>query len=175
MEIEQMARTFRRIVTGNSKSGHSMLVEDSEIRETGGVGNFDFWMTATNMAGVGSLASFPFFPRTGQTIFRIFRIPPDDPSTTADDVAEIAAGFFAEVGDPSCKVDTSRHPLMHRTPTTDYVTLLSGEAALLLDDGDPIPLHPFDAVVQRGTNHVWLNTGREDAVFLVVMLGAGQE
>jgi hypothetical protein len=90
---------------------------------------------------------------------------------TAAAIERLAAGFFAELGDPRCRVDTSRHPLMHATPTVDYIMLLSGDAALLLDEGEPIALRPFDAVVQRGTNHTWLNTGCEDAVFLAVMLG----
>jgi oxalate decarboxylase/phosphoglucose isomerase-like protein (cupin superfamily) len=61
---------------------------------------------------------------------------------------------------------------MHCTPTTDYIMLLAGKAALLLDEGEPVELRPFDSVVQRDTNHMWLNTGDEDAVFLAVMIGA---
>ena len=38
-------------------------------------------------------------------------------------------------------------------------------------EGEAIPLKPFDAVVQRATNHIWLNTGTEDAVFVGVMIG----
>ena len=87
-------------------------------------------------------------------------------------IEQAATDFFAELGDRRCKIDTSRHPLMHATPTVDYIMLLSGDAALILDEGEPIALKPFDAVVQRGTNHAWVNTGREDAVFLAVMLGA---
>jgi hypothetical protein len=125
--------------------------------------------------GSDGLAHLPFFPRSGQTTFRVFRIPPDDPSMSAADIAALAEAFFAEVGDPRCRLDTSRHPLMHRTPTVDYVMLLEGEAALLLDEGEPLALKPFDAVVQRGTNHMWLNTGRKDAVFLAVMVGGQAE
>jgi hypothetical protein len=62
-------------------------------------------------------------------------------------------------------------PLMHTTPTTDYIVLLSGEVSLLLDEGEPVPLRPFDAVVQRGTNHTWVVTGCEPAVLMAVMLG----
>jgi quercetin dioxygenase-like cupin family protein len=60
---------------------------------------------------------------------------------------------------------------MHVTPTTDYIMLLSGEVSLLLDAGEPIPLQPFDVVVQRNTNHAWINTGREAAVLMAVMVG----
>ena len=37
--------------------------------------------------------------------------------------------------------------------------------------GDPIKLKPFDAVVQRATNHSWLNTGHEPALLMCVMVG----
>lgn len=115
--------------------------------------------------------SFPFFPAQGSTIFRVFRIPPADPAVTPEAFGKITEDFFAELGDPSCRVDTSRNPLMHQTPTIDYIVLLAGEAALLLDEGEPIPLRPLDAVVQQATNHAWINTGREGAVFLAVMVG----
>jgi quercetin dioxygenase-like cupin family protein len=63
---------------------------------------------------------------------------------------------------------------MHVTPTTDYIMLLSGEVSLLLDAGEPIPLQPFDVVVQRNTNHAWINTGSEAAVLMAVMVGQPQ-
>ena len=167
-----MDRSYRRLVTGNNASGRSILVEDAEIKETGSAGNFNFWRTRAWDSADVPARPLPFFPAAGETIFRVFRIPPDDPAMTGAAIERIATGFFAELGDPRCSMDTSRHPLMHATPTVDYIMLLSGNAALLLDEGDPIDLKPFDAVVQRGTNHAWLNTGREDAVFLAVMLGA---
>ena len=37
--------------------------------------------------------------------------------------------------------------------------------------GEPIKLKPFDAVVQRATNHSWVNTGREPALLMCVMVG----
>jgi hypothetical protein len=166
-----MPQTFRRVVTGNNANGRSVVVEDAAIAETGGAGNFNFWTTASEVANAGTAVSFPFFPRGDDTVFRVFRIPPDSPSVARADLEGMAAGFFAEIGDPAAKVDTTRHPFMHCTPTTDYIMLLSGKAALLLDEGEPVELKPLDAVVQRGTNHMWLNTGREDAVFLAVMIG----
>jgi hypothetical protein len=32
-------------------------------------------------------------------------------------------------------------------------------------------LKPFDAVVQRNTNHAWINTGTEAAILMAVMVG----
>jgi uncharacterized cupin superfamily protein len=61
--------------------------------------------------------------------------------------------------------------MMHTTATIDYIVLLSGEISLLLDEGEPIKLKPFDAVVQRATNHSWVNTGHEPALLMCVMVG----
>lgn len=47
---------------------------------------------------------------------------------------------------------------MHRTETVDYVIVLSGELELELDSGC-VSLKPGDAVVQRGTDHIWANRG----------------
>jgi cupin domain len=98
-------------------------------------------------------------------------LPPPDPAMTPAALEAFVEEFFAGVGSRSCKVDASRHPLMHVTPTTDYIMLLSGVVSLLLDEGDPIPLKPFDCVIQRATNHAWIVTGDEPAVFLAVMAG----
>jgi quercetin dioxygenase-like cupin family protein len=60
---------------------------------------------------------------------------------------------------------------MHTTRTIDYVILLSGRVTLLLDKGE-VDLKPFDVVVQRGTNHGWVNRGTEPALFAAVLIDA---
>jgi hypothetical protein len=164
-----MNRTFRRIVTGVDVDGKSRLVDDLAIEE-GDLDNFNLWMTRPGGDDRGE--HLPFFPPPGGAIFRVVRLPPPDPAMTQQDLDRVVEEFFAGVGSPECRVDTSRHPLMHVTPTTDYIMLLEGEVSLLLDKGDLIPLRPFDAVVQRGTNHTWLVTGSSPAVFLAVMVSS---
>jgi uncharacterized cupin superfamily protein len=61
--------------------------------------------------------------------------------------------------------------MMHRTATIDYVVLLRGRVTLILDDAE-VDLQPFDAVVQRGTNHYWVNRNLEPALLLGVLLDA---
>ena len=46
---------------------------------------------------------------------------------------------------------------MHRTSTIDYVFILSGELDMELDGGETVHLRGGDIVVQRGTNHAWVN------------------
>ena len=67
------------------------------------------------------------------------------------------------------RVDTSRHPAMHKTKTIDYIILLNGDVTLLLDE-DEVRLKPFNVVVQRGTNHAWVNNGHEPALLIAVLI-----
>lgn len=61
--------------------------------------------------------------------------------------------------------------MMHTTRSIDYVVLIRGELTLLLDE-DEVTLRPFDAVVQRGTNHYWVNRGTEPAILVGVLVDA---
>jgi hypothetical protein len=170
-----MSETRRVIVTQNNAAGKSSVLEDRQV-ESSGVGVFNFWETRggrdpDDLAGRGS-PSFTFFPDAGGTHFRLFTIPPVDSAMEPEQVKDIADQFFSAIGWPEARRDTSRHPFMHTTPTLDYILLLSGEISLLLDEGEPIPLKPFDAVVQRGTNHSWVNTGKTTALLVAVIVAA---
>jgi len=169
-----MPESHRVIVTGANEAGRSVVVEELFATLTG-PGNFDFWQTKPGQSphdiSTGR-SPLKFFPVPGGTMFRLFTIPPADPNMTPAELAGLQDWFFTEVGDPDGRGDTSRHPLMHKTPTVDYIVLLSGEISLVLDEGDPIALKPFDAVVQRGVGHSWLNTGRDPALLMCVMVGS---
>ena len=58
---------------------------------------------------------------------------------------------------------------MHKTETVDYIILLKGDVTLILDD-EEIDIKPFDVVVQRGTNHAWVNNGTEPALLIAVLI-----
>ena len=47
--------------------------------------------------------------------------------------------------------------------------LLKGDVSLLLDE-EEVRLEPFDTVVQRGTNHAWVNHGEEPALLIAVLI-----
>jgi len=168
-----MPESHRVIVTGTNDAGKSVVVEEAHA-PLRGPGNFDFWQTNTGRSphdlSVGR-SPMKFFPESGGTMFRLFTIPPLDPKMTPAQISSLQDWFFKEVGSPDARVDTSRHPMMHVTPTVDYILLLSGRISLVLDTGDPIELKPFDAVVQRATNHAWVNTGSEPALLMCVMVG----
>ena len=64
-----------------------------------------------------------------------------------------------------------RNPAMHRTKTIDYALILSGEIDMLLDDSE-IHLKAGEVVIQRGTNHAWVNRGNQPCQVAFVMIDA---
>lgn len=61
---------------------------------------------------------------------------------------------------------------MHRTDTVDYVICLSGEIDMEVDGGKSVTLRAGDVVIQRGTNHAWINRGTEPCRLAVVLIDA---
>ena len=82
---------------------------------------------------------------------------------------EIAADAFEKIGAAHHRVDTKKHPAMHKTETIDYIILLQGDVTLILDE-EEIDLKPFDVVVQRGTNHAWVNNGDKPALLIAILI-----
>lgn len=168
-----MAR-LRRIVTGATDQGRSHVVSDGPPFEFGSL--TEFWVTETAPASYGSDdevagRQVKLEPPQNGTVFRFFRVDPEDPSKSRDELEqEVAAGFSA-VGAEHCRPDTSKHVRMHMTSSVDYIVLLQGEVTLLLDDGE-VDLKPFDVVVQRGTNHAWINKTNEPALLVGILVDA---
>ena len=66
-------------------------------------------------------------------------------------------------------MDTSRNAAMHETDTIDYIILLKGDVSLILDE-EEVKLKPHDVVVQRRTNHAWVNHGTEPTLLIAVLI-----
>ena len=60
---------------------------------------------------------------------------------------------------------------MHRTETIDYAIVLAGEIDMEMDDST-VKLKTGDVVIQRGTNHSWVNRGSETARIAFVLIDA---
>ena len=60
---------------------------------------------------------------------------------------------------------------MHRTETVDYVIVIAGEIDMDMDDST-VKLKAGDVMVQRGTNHAWVNRGTERARVAFVLIDA---
>ena len=59
----------------------------------------------------------------------------------------------------------------HRTDSIDYITVISGEIDMELDDSS-VHLQAGDVMVQRGTIHNWINRGTTPCVLTVVLIDA---
>ena len=61
--------------------------------------------------------------------------------------------------------------LFRSTDSVDYIILLKGEVTALLDESE-VRMKPFDVLIQRGTNHGWVNYGDEPALLVAVLVDA---
>ena len=61
---------------------------------------------------------------------------------------------------------------MHRTDSIDYLTVVSGEIDMELDNGKEVHLKAGDVMIQRGTIHNWINRGPNPCVISVVLVAA---
>ncbi len=173
---------LRRIVTDNSAEGRSRVLIDGEAAKLIAVeesGLAEIWTAglapdrlydATDKLKDEDLR---LEPQAGAVKVRWFTVAPENPAQT-DEEKDAAAGFaFAAVGAAHARVDTSRHAMMHKTETLDVIILVKGAVDLILDDGDPTPLKAGDVVIQRATNHAWVNHGTETALLVAVLIHPG--
>jgi uncharacterized cupin superfamily protein len=73
---------------------------------------------------------------------------------------------------PGMHVEDGDAPGMHRTDTTDFGVLLSGNIVVEVDDGAEVLLSPGDVVVQNGTRHRWRVVGDVPATMAAFIIGA---
>lgn len=162
-------RESKRIVTGHNNEGKSVVVHQ-------GPTSFQMWVTDKTPAGFKDITEVEsrkirLEPPPNGTKLAYFRVHPDDPSKSREDLEKESAVTFEAIGGSHCRPDTTRDPRMHKTKTIDYIILLEGEVTLLLDE-DEIDLKPFDVVIQRGTNHAWINKGSSPALLAAILIDA---
>jgi hypothetical protein len=143
-----------------------------------GQGLTELWLTEStpaSNAGHADAADRPIRlePPPNGSLLRFFQVAPEaeDAALSTEERERRAAAAFAGIGAPHARVDTTRAPGMHKTKTVDYIILLSGEVTMLLDEGE-VDLKPFDVVIQRGTNHAWVNRGAEPALLAAILIDA---
>jgi mannose-6-phosphate isomerase-like protein (cupin superfamily) len=161
------------VVTGHNGAGKSVVLFDGPATRIIMDRVAELWFTdATpgSNSGKADTTDRPpsMQPPAGGSVFRYVCIPPEGDVASNEALArESLSVLEAE----QTRVDVSRHPGMHRTNTIDYIVLLSGEVTMRLDEGD-VDLRPFDLVIQRGTNHAWINRGTQPALLLAVNIDA---
>jgi mannose-6-phosphate isomerase-like protein (cupin superfamily) len=153
----------RRVVTGHDSAGRSIVTEDGppsrcydNLGEPGLVFH-EIWNTTETPAQIERAGGEPdepvlaLAPPVGGTRIRVLDIPVEQPGADFDAV-------FTNIGGGDAHVASDRHASFHRTRSIDYGIVIEGEITLLLDEGETI-VRAGDIVVQRGTNHGWVNRG----------------
>lgn len=172
---------LRRIITTNDDGGRSHILIDGAPARLVAVeeaGLAEIWTAALGADCLRQKSDcladeeVCLEPAPGAVKIRWFTVAPENPAQTPEEREAAAAFAFAAVDAASARVDTSRHPMMHKTNTLDVIILVKGEVELLLDDGPPARMKPGDVVVQRATNHAWVNRGSETALLVAVLMSA---
>lgn len=154
---------IRRIVTGVDEAGSAIVVSDGPtprvIDETASVGVLwtSIWITDETPALLDGNVDPAFRkvgipPPPGGSIFRIVEFVPK--STVKHDDAAFLEHFGTGPG------GATGQGTQHRTRSIDYAIVMAGEIDLALDESE-VHLKTGDVIVQRGTNHDWIN--RSDA------------
>jgi mannose-6-phosphate isomerase-like protein (cupin superfamily) len=173
-----MVQKIRRFVTGHNDNGKAIVMIDdhapnmTEIKGWPGLGVTEIWVTDempvdNHGAKDRSLRPMRHDPTPSGTIFRVVEIPPEgavkiDPAT--------AFGHLGSTHKPSAS-DSAKHPTMHKTDSIDYLVVISGSMHMLMEDGE-VELHAGDCIVQRGTNHAWVNRSGKPCLLAAVLIDA---
>lgn len=132
-----MSKVPRRIVTGHNKDGKSVVVSDGPVpnsQDVAGEASFhEVWATTGAPAQIAATQDEPTTDSTS--------VPPPERGTRLR-VVDFAPGGSSP---------------MHRTETIDYGLVLAGQLQMILDDGSETTLNAGDIVIQRGTDHRWVN------------------
>jgi quercetin dioxygenase-like cupin family protein len=144
---------MRRIVTGHDEHGKAIVLIDGEAtnarKSPSGNTSTLMWCSDQMPAGIA----------IGEGIedmgARVIGTPPPVNGTRFT-VNDILPGGDA---------------VMHRTETVDYVIVMSGEIEMDLDDSS-VKLSAGDVMVQRGTNHAWVNRSGKPARVAFVLVDA---
>src|SRR5688572_20232061 len=152
---EQGLPRLRRVVTGHDETGRSIVMIDGLCIFHGDIGGGgwnvqDIWESSAVPVPIEASEPDPTaapvhfgIPDTGVRV-RVTDIPPTPPGTP---------------------------PFMHRTNSIDYLHVLEGEITMLLDDEDHVVvLRKGDTIVQRATNHAWVNRTNAHCRVLVIMI-----
>jgi quercetin dioxygenase-like cupin family protein len=146
------AKPIRRIVTGHDVNLVAKVIMDGpalNVRSAGpGHAATQVWCTDTTPCDIS----------TG---------PIEDMGLRKLGTAPPANGSRFTIND----IPPGNKAIMHRTETLDYAILLSGELDMDMDE-ETVKLKAGDVVIQRGTNHAWVNRGNSPARIAFIMIDA---
>lgn len=167
-----MAVSIRRIVTGVNAQGKAVVVQDGPAPKTNSrpaisVEGAMIWVTDETPVDLSGYDDPTFreigvAPPEGGSIIRVvdFLAQPDEIDNEA---------FLKEMG---LSADHGGgHAFMHRTKSIDYAIVMEGEIDMLLDEGE-VHVKAGDILIQRGTNHAWVNRSGKTCRIVFVLIDA---
>jgi mannose-6-phosphate isomerase-like protein (cupin superfamily) len=175
-----MARTVRRVVTGQDGKGRSVFVSDERVDPVTlavlpGAEFHQLWGAddVPNLPTDGAEPAHPrYFPAPRGFRFGFFTVPPAGQDLPPDlDINAALAEMEDKLPGMAAHLEPD-DPGMHTTDTVDFEVVLSGQIICELDDGAEVTLDAGDTFVQNGTRHRWRNPGTEPAVLFVALIGA---
>ncbi|MES2414755.1 MAG: cupin domain-containing protein [Pseudomonadota bacterium] len=146
-----MVTPIRRIVTGHNAAGKAIVVSDGPATNTKRpddmVTSTLMWVTDQApsdllLDGDAGARKIGTAPPAGGTRFAVLDLLPGNE-------------FHGQ----------------HRTDTVDYVICLLGEIDMALDD-EVVHMKAGDIMIQRGTNHAWMNRSTQPARIAFVLIDA---
>jgi len=154
----------RQVVTGHDAKGRAVFVRDEQVdgMPIPGLGELAFLWNADEPATYPNAGNNPgapgIFPPVGGIRFIMSTYLP--------------SGVVAPEPTPEMHIEDGDEPGFHRTDTTDFGVLLSGNIVAELDDGAEVLLSPGDVLVQNGTRHRWRVVGDAPATLVAFIIGA---
>ena len=144
----------RRVVTGHGAGDIAKVLMDGPAMNTRATrpGQFTTLMWCTE----GSPAAMPL-------------------GEAAEDMGARILGTYPPAGGTRFMIaeyPPGNHPSMHRTETIDYIIVLSGRIDMEMDAGEVVTLAAGDVMIQRGTNHAWINRYSEICRMAFVLVDA---
>lgn len=180
-EAPNPPRPVRRVVTGTDAAGRSIFLMDGPSphvyrRTAESVTVTELWETRSSPAsnvGDADAIDHPLrlHPPERGSSFRMLCFMPERMQKAAlakqmaagDDGTGIVSAMRGGSG--------GREAGFHKTDTTDYAIVVSGEIYALMDEGELL-LKAGDVLIQRGTNHAWSNRSDAPACIAFVLVDA---
>ena len=172
--MEQPKNKIRRVVTGHSENGKSIIISDSTIESISlGTGKNFIQLWGNNSIPIhpdkGLMDdNMDWFPTAGGHRFFIWTVPPkstnSDKQKSKAEIDKLLPGFL--------KHFEPNNPGMHTTDSVDCTYLISGSIILELDDNKEIQLNEGDSIIQNGTRHRWHNRSEIPAVLITTCIGS---
>jgi len=144
-----MSLNIRRVVTGHDKQGRAKVLIDERVK------NVFSHRPGAEYSVIWSSEDFPV-DNNGDADPSGKKIGTTIPGGTVFRVVSFGPGVA---------------PRNHRTDSIDYAVVISGEIDMVLDT-ETVHLKAGDVLVQRGTVHNWVNTGKVPCVIAFALISA---